>query len=83
MKEIIWPEKTDGELAREMLKSIKNAQPWSTTFLFLAEGCGEVGQSTPLAKAIEQAMKDSFRIWSDSWIKSQLQDITNKEENQS
>ena len=58
-----------------VIESLENAVPYSTTFLFLEEGCGAVGQETPLAKAIEAAMKKKFDIWADTWMRDQLKEI--------
>lgn len=66
------------EHAQAMLDDIKNACPYSTTFLFLSEGCTTVGQESPLAHAIEKAMGERFRIWAESWIVPRLNDIVAK-----
>lgn len=73
-----FPELTDKEIAADALKNLDSGVPWNTTFLFLEPGCEQVGQGTELAKAIEQAMAKSFRIWSDSWVRPHLEDIANR-----
>lgn len=60
------------QLAEDRSKAVEHldrAMPWSTTFLFSEPGCEAVGQATPLAKAIESAMKAAFERWEQSWIR--------------
>lgn len=70
-----YPGVTTAEHARALLMHLDNAVPYDTTFLFLADGCESIGQGTPLAKAIETAMKASFEIWAASWMRPRLLDI--------
>ncbi len=69
--------------AEEILGSLDTAVPYGTTFLFMEEGCGAVGQGTPLARAIELAMKKHFQIWEQTWVRPHLEDLAGLEPGES
>lgn len=73
-----YPERTDKKLAEEVLAHLANAIPFSTAFLFLEPGCSQVGQGTELARSIEEALKKSFQVWANSWMRPYLEDIVNR-----
>lgn len=64
-----------AKAALTALVSLDRGEPFNTTFLFCEPGCAAVGQGTPLAKAIEEAMARKFRIWEQSWIRPKLEEI--------
>ena len=76
--ELNFPDKSIKENAQDILQNLEQACPWSATFLFMEEGCGAVGQATPLAKSIESAMRRKFLLWQQTWIEPHARDIIAK-----
>lgn len=63
--------KTKSQLKQHM----RDAVPYTTTFLFLEPGCEAVGQGTALQIAIEKAMKVRFDLWAETWINPLIEQL--------
>jgi hypothetical protein len=75
MTKMNFPEMDVAAHAARLAESLRNAAPWSCTFLSGEPGCEAVGQGTKLAGAIEASMQRSFNLWANTWIKPHIDDL--------